>query len=865
KDKKDESVEFVNLLLELSNQDQMPIYTVLTMRSDFIGDCSQFQGLPEALNQSQYLVPKLTRDQLKLAIEGPAKLYGRQITPRLLSRLINDLNGVKVDLPLLQHCLLRIWEYEEKEDNNQELDINDYKAIGTVENALAQHANQALEKLNPKQKKLAEYIFKALTTIDDNGRKIRRPALLSDLAALTKSSSEEILEVANKFIEDGRSFLILQKIGGSSDVNIDISHESLIRQWDTLSRWVEEEAEAASTYLQIAKANSLKKESKRGYLDGIELQLAQKWRANNNPSAEWAKGYRHDYAEVISFLEESEDEYLKNERKKRARTRWIQGLMVGVIILLLIAVGAGYWYIQKEETRSAAQEKHLAAVEILMDDPTKAYALEEEAYSIFPDTVYTNSAQKIKETYTLYKNRANFSDEPLKENVYRPNAISQTGEWIFYKDSTGVGILQNNANKNKREFNANVLTSSMNLSDFFIYGTDERKVLKYDYESQEQKEIFSLADDEVTFLTTDNDRIFVGTNKARVYQLSVNGDVQQEWSFRAETNVEDMPYAPIYDIAVGPGQRLAVVDRKGRVFITKDSDFEQLDLSGKALVTDISNSSTIAIGFSNGAIKLFDIEGGSISNFKAHAQSVNYLSFVGSGDFILSSSNKGETVLWNLEGDRRQGFTGHKKSVFGHILENKGNTLITYSLDGSIKEWNLNESLGGIYLAVLGENLTTNILSKKDKGPLLYNQDKIITHYLSKNGLDKIDLDSGIQSSIETSGQTCSGFIRKIAISPDKQNILGFCDTSDLVIINAEGEIIQRFPDQGIVKDLAFAPDGKSVLIGLLTGIVKKYSIETGAEENSFAGHTFGVSAIAVSSSAQNLMAVGTDDHSIKI
>src|ERR1700687_2790337 len=36
---RDEAVAFVKLLLEAASQDEIPIYVVLTMRSDFIGDC----------------------------------------------------------------------------------------------------------------------------------------------------------------------------------------------------------------------------------------------------------------------------------------------------------------------------------------------------------------------------------------------------------------------------------------------------------------------------------------------------------------------------------------------------------------------------------------------------------------------------------------------------------------------------------------------------------------------------------------------------------------------------------------------------------------------------------------------------------
>jgi len=68
----DQAAAFVKLLLQSIRQDELPIYVTLTMRSDFIGDCAQFRDLPEAVNDSQYLIPRMTRDQCREAIyAGP--------------------------------------------------------------------------------------------------------------------------------------------------------------------------------------------------------------------------------------------------------------------------------------------------------------------------------------------------------------------------------------------------------------------------------------------------------------------------------------------------------------------------------------------------------------------------------------------------------------------------------------------------------------------------------------------------------------------------------------------------------------------------------------------------------------------------
>src|SRR5262249_62238409 len=78
---RDEAVAFVRLLLEGARHSEVRIFVVLTMRSEFIGRCTEFPGLAEAVNEGQYLVPRLTRDELRLAITGPVAVRGGTTPP----------------------------------------------------------------------------------------------------------------------------------------------------------------------------------------------------------------------------------------------------------------------------------------------------------------------------------------------------------------------------------------------------------------------------------------------------------------------------------------------------------------------------------------------------------------------------------------------------------------------------------------------------------------------------------------------------------------------------------------------------------------------------------------------------------------
>lgn len=332
---REDATDFVNILLELASQKERPVYVVVTMRSDFIGDCTQFFGLPEALNESQYLVPRLNRSQLKTTIEGPARLSGRRVSPALTARLLNDTQTVRDELPLLQHALMRTWAYEAEKDRNGELDIRDYESIGGLEKALSNHADEAFAAMPEGEQAIAKKLFQALTAVDENGRKVRKPATLGELEALTGASQEKLLQIIQRFIEGNRSFLVVNRTGEKKDWLIDISHESLIRQWNALSAWVDEEAESVKIYSRLSESALLYGTKKKDLLAGSELQLALQWYNETRPTAVWASRYNPEFERSVQYLQDSrhfEEAWMRRQRLRKRNQRLFFALLALAVI-----------------------------------------------------------------------------------------------------------------------------------------------------------------------------------------------------------------------------------------------------------------------------------------------------------------------------------------------------------------------------------------------------------------------------------------------------------------------------------------------------------------------------------------------------
>ena len=303
-----DAVALVNLLLEARAQTAAPIYVVLTMRSDFLGDCTQFLGLAEAINAGQYLVPRLTRDERRAAIAGPAAVAGGRISPTLLTRLVNDVGDNPDQLSILQHALNRTWAgWAAARQPDTPLALPHYEAIGGMAHALGRHAERALAELTgPPAHALAERVFKALTDRADDPRGMRRPTRLGALCAITEASPEAVQAVLAAFRKPSRSFLMPPADEPlAPDTVIDISHESLMRVWERLKRWSEDEAQSALHYRRVAQTAGLHAAGHAGLWRDPDLQLALDWRTRTRPNAAWAARYAPGFDAAMVFLDRS--------------------------------------------------------------------------------------------------------------------------------------------------------------------------------------------------------------------------------------------------------------------------------------------------------------------------------------------------------------------------------------------------------------------------------------------------------------------------------------------------------------------------------------------------------------------------------
>jgi energy-coupling factor transporter ATP-binding protein EcfA2 len=392
----------LNLLLETSRialEEGLPIYIIFTMRSDFIGQCAAFRGLPEYIGFSQFFVPRLNRAQLQLVIEEPAVLSGNQITRRLTERLIHDLTEGVDQLPILQHALNQIWHAAR--NGSEEMDLIHYAMVGgmpeselpedqvmkfkkwfedlpdnikacyhapSLQNVLDTHTNKLFEQAkayyientvreitNDDTKAIIKNAFTCLTKIDQSRAVRNRMTLqeITDILGRKEFGTVEVGAVLNIFREPGNTFIRPfisddpeSHAIGKNDV-LDITHESLIRNWDYLKTWAEEEYDNYTVYLDYEQQLNRWVDSGKSnaFLMSIgPLTYFENWINNLNPNVYWVARYLPEeldqemkLSKAKNILENSE-EFLSKSARKHVVTRTVMrygAKRIGIVIALI--------------------------------------------------------------------------------------------------------------------------------------------------------------------------------------------------------------------------------------------------------------------------------------------------------------------------------------------------------------------------------------------------------------------------------------------------------------------------------------------------------------------------------------------------
>ena len=718
----EDAAAFVKLLLEAVGQKAEKIYVVLTMRSDFLGDCSQFWELPEAINNGQYLIPRMTRDERREAISGPVAVGQGAISEPLVNQLLNDVGDNPDQLPILQHALMRTWDYWlDHRRNGNPIDIPDYNAIGGMAEALSRHADEAYAELNDSQKVIAEKLFKGLTEKGTDNREIRRPMEVGEICDLTGADEAAVIAVVEVFRREGRSFLMPPPTdaltGAPIPLNreslIDISHESLIRNWERLKKWTEEEAQSSRIYKRLAETAMRHQAGEEALLIDPALQGAFDWRGKNKPNPVWARRYHPEFETAMRFLDQSvaardvesqERERRRKREVKYTRSKWVL-LILGLAFTLSLAAltYSSSRLFQAKAALSEATETRNEALVWGEQAKAQADAAEKKAHDANiestqakRETKIAELAQKIalKEKQEAEKAKAQAvrqKQEALVQEKKAKEAQQKSDHLLYSADITLAQQAYDSSNTQRVE---ELLKEALNITAGNTRGFEWRY-------------LWHLLDSEKSSRKAPGKGLLMSVTSPDGKMLAIGAGgkvILRDLVAKKERPVPVPEEFSVGSLAISPdAKKLAVGHSSSRgeatILLYDTETLEPLkpirsfDAAGPNVVVFSSDSERLIVGESSGSVSIWDLKLGKLKELPASGTVFLDVSR-GGKEMIAAGSINDEAktfpvLLWEMSSLEKapKELLGHERKISSVAFSPDGSVLATGSMDKTVRLW----------------------------------------------------------------------------------------------------------------------------------------------------------------------------------
>jgi signal transduction histidine kinase len=259
--------ELLTMIQEMSRQRTFSFNLVLTLRADFIGQVLSYRPFADALQYADLKLGPMNRRELQDAIKKPAEMLHVQIEEGLTERILKEISREPSHLPLLEFALTLLWAKQK----DGKLSHRAYEEIGGVEKALADHAEDIYTRLDENEQLRAQRIFVQLIHPGEGTEDTRRLATRGEVG---EDNWELVVYLSSaRLVVSGRDTT-------TGDETVELVHEALIRGWQRLQKWVEENREFRIWQERLRAAlRQWEKNSKEddGLLRGTSLAEATAW------------------------------------------------------------------------------------------------------------------------------------------------------------------------------------------------------------------------------------------------------------------------------------------------------------------------------------------------------------------------------------------------------------------------------------------------------------------------------------------------------------------------------------------------------------------------------------------------------------
>jgi hypothetical protein len=329
----DERRAFLDRIVELASDPERAV-VVCTIRADFVGHCAPYREFAKLIAANLVLEGTMAADELRRAIELPARRVGLRVESALTDALVADLVDEPGALPLLSTALVELWQAR----SDGWMRTEAYERTGGVRGAVARLAEESFGRLEGAQREAARAILLRLVQGDGDALARRRvPA-----AEFEPDRDPTRAALLARFTED--------RLLTTSDGAVEVAHEALLTEWPRLREWLAEDAQGRQLRLHLTEAS---KQWERSGREAGELYRG----ARLSATLDWSTLHGRELNDLErEFVAASRDASQREAQRQRRTNRRLRGLLVGVAAFLVLALVAGSLaVVQRGHARRSAQ------------------------------------------------------------------------------------------------------------------------------------------------------------------------------------------------------------------------------------------------------------------------------------------------------------------------------------------------------------------------------------------------------------------------------------------------------------------------------------------------------------------------------
>jgi len=838
------------------------ITLIITLRADFYAHLAQYPELRDAVAQQQEYIGPMTADELRRAIEEPARRGHWEFEPGLVDLILRDVGDEPGALPLLSHALLETW----KRRAGHMLTLKGYADAGGVHGAIAHTAESVYQNLSLSEQTIVRNILLRLTEFGEGTEDTRRRASFDELMSHAESA-DDVRAVLNTLAEAR-----LVTLGEDS---AEVAHEALIREWPQLREWLSQDRERIILHRHLTEAahewELLERDAGSVYR-GARLAQANEWSALNPSALNTQEKMFLDASNMQTRTEQQEreaqrerelasaKELAETQRNSASRLRTRNRVITTVgSIAVILALLAGTFGVQSNRNATTAQN-NAATAQIAKDNALNAQATAEA------ERLRAENEKQLAISRELAIAAVDNLDIDPERSILLAIKAMEESDTPEAEDAL------------HRAVQASRVQFTLSHADqvwAVDYSPDGSRLATASYDGTAKVWDTLTGLELLTLKTGSSDDIAFSPDGTQLATASIEDNGAKIWD--ASTGMLLITFSGhtggVSRVAFDPdGTRIATASVDGTAKVWDVSNGKELfTLVGHAdIVSSVSFSpdgTRLITSSWDATVKVWDATTGrelnTISGIFNEAVSVAYFSpdgtriFVAVGDLIR--------VFDAVTGQELFTMTGHNNLIYNIAFSPDGMRLATASLDATAKVWD----------AATGEVLLTLSGHVSSLFDVTFSPDGLHVATTSSDGTAKIWNISPEGNREWLTLARHNDWVFRVVVSPDGTRLAtaSFDGTAKLFDAETGAELFVLSGHTDRVYGIAFSPDGTRLATSSSDQTVKLWDATTGKELITFSepghgdgivgGSYSGILAVTFSPDGRHVASAGADGTAI--